>query len=102
MPKFNVAVDHDLKRAVVVEKLKGFSEKVRQASTVELTDVKEDWDEDGNLAFSFKAMGMKISGRLETSDTQVMVAGELPFAAAIFRGAIETQIREKVDEALLG
>ena len=100
MPKFNVSVPHHLNRDDVVARLKGFSDKVRQDAPVELSDVTEEWDQDGNLAFSFKAMGMKIAGSVVTSDQSVIVNGDLPFAAAMFRGTIETQIQEKIKEAL--
>jgi hypothetical protein len=100
MPKFNVSVPHGLPRDQAVDRLKGFSEKVREDTPVELTDVEENWDNDGNLNFSFKAMGMKISGSVVTSDSEVAVNGDLPFAAAMFRGAIENQIKEKIVEAI--
>ena len=100
MPKFNVSVPHQLARTEAVDRLKGFSEKVKDGTPVELTDIEESWDSDGNLQFSFKAMGMKISGAVVTSDSTVDVAGDLPFAAAMFRGAIETQIKDKICEAI--
>ena len=100
MPKFNVSVPHSLERDEAVSRLKGFSEKVREDTPVELTEVYESWDEDGNLQFSFKAMGMKISGSVITSTVEVTVFGDLPFAAVMFRGAIETQIKVKIVEAM--
>ena len=100
MPKFNVVVPHELERQDVVQRLRGFSEKVREDTPVELTDVTESWDDSGNLEFSFKAMGMQISGSLIASNNDVTVDGKLPFAAAMFRGAIETQIADKIREAI--
>jgi len=89
MPKFNVSVDHETPRPDAIAKLKNFSEQIRQDSPVELTDVTENWDTDGNLEFAFKAMGMTISGSVVTSDSQVVVAGKLPFAAVVIRGGGE-------------
>ena len=100
MPKFNVSVPHSMEQQLAVRKLQGFSDKVRESASVELTDVTEEWDDEGNLTFSFKAMGMKISGNMQTNQDHVVVNGDLPFAAAMFRGAIENQIREKICEAL--
>lgn len=100
MPKFNVSVPHSLERSEAVDRLKGFSDKVRSDAAVELTEVEENWDDSGNLKFSFKAMGMKISGSLIASQSDVTVNGELPFAAAMFRGAIESQIKDKIAEAV--
>ena len=45
-------------------------------------------------------MGFKISGTLVTCEQKVTVAGDLPFAALPFRGAIESQIENKVKEAI--
>lgn len=100
MPKFNVSVPHGSSREDVVGKLQGFAETVRAGSAVELTDVVEEWDDEGNLSFSFKAMGMQIAGRMETSNSEVAVSGDLPFAASMFRGTIETKIRETIQDAL--
>jgi len=100
MPKFNVSVDHETPRPDAIAKLKNFSEKVRADSPVELTDISETWDDDGNLQFAFKAMGMTVSGSVVTSDSQVVVAGTLPFAAVPFRGQIEQQIKKQVESAL--
>ncbi|MFK7766419.1 MAG: polyhydroxyalkanoic acid system family protein [Mariniblastus sp.] len=100
MPKFNVEVDHQNTRDDAVEKLRGFSEQILKDAPVEVSDVEEVWDESGKLDFSFKAMGFKISGTMVTSAEKVTVAGNLPFAALPFRGALESQIADKVKEAI--
>lgn len=100
MPNFNVAVEHGLDRQIAIDRLKNFSEKVRQNSPVELTDVQENWDKQGNLEFAFAALGMKISGQLITSESTVTVNGKLPFAAIPFRGQLEKQLSQKIKEAL--
>ena len=89
-----------MQRETVVDRLKGFSEEVRANSPVELSDVQEKWDDAGNLTFSFKAMGLQISGNLTTTDDDVTVKGKLPFAAVPFRGAIESQIESKIKDAI--
>ncbi len=100
MAKFNVSVNHEVQREVAVTKLKGFSDRMREDAPVEVTDVQEDWDDFGNLNFSFKAMGFKISGSMITTEKEITVDGKLPFAALPFRGAIESQIADKVREAI--
>ena len=100
MPSFNVSVPHRLQRDILVARLQGFSEEVRASSPVELTNVQENWDDTGNLKFSFSAMGLDISGSLLTSDSEVTVSGKLPFAAMPFRGAIESQIKAKIEDAI--
>ena len=100
MPKFNVVVNHEHDRDHAVEQLKLFSEVIHDHSPVELSNVTESWDENGNLLFAFTAMGMSISGNMTVEEKQVIIAGKMPLAAAMFRGAIENQIKEKVKEIL--
>lgn len=102
MAKFNVVVDHQTERTQAVTRLKTFSDRIREEAPVEVSEVEEDWDDAGNLSFSFKAMGFTISGSMVTCEDKVTVAGKLPFAALPFRGVIETQIAEKVREAVAG
>ena len=100
MAKFNVVVDHQIQRQQAVESLRTFSDHIRKESPVEVSEVEENWYDSGNLNFSFKAMGFTISGSMVTCDQKVTVAGKMPFAALPFRGAIESQIEEKVKEAI--
>lgn len=100
MPKFNVNVPLEIDRTEAVSKLKTFMEAARKDSPVELTDVEENWDDDGNLNFAFSAMGFRIAGNMVTESEQVLVNGDLPFAALPFRGALETQLATKIREAI--
>lgn len=100
MPKFNVNVPHTIDRTEAITKLRSFMDAARQDSPVELTDVEENWDDDGNLKFAFKAMGFRIAGQMVTEGEQVSVKGDLPFAALPFRGALETQLATKIREAI--
>lgn len=100
MAKFNVVVDHSIKREEAISRLKDFSNQMREEVPIEVTEVVETWDEAGNLVFAFKAMGFKISGSMVTCQESVTIVGNLPFAALPFRGAIESQIAEKVKNAI--
>lgn len=100
MAKFNVVVDHETERDEAVTRLRSFSDTIKKDAPVEVSEVREDWDPNGNLNFSFKAMGFTISGSMVTCDQKVTVDGKLPFAALPFRGAIESQIADKVKEAI--
>ncbi len=100
MPKFNVNVPHEIDRSEAISKLKTFMDAARKDSPVELSDMKEDWDESGNLEFSFSAMGFRIAGQMVTETQLVSVKGILPFAALPFRGALENQLATKIREAI--
>lgn len=100
MPSFKVNVPHEIERTVAVDKLKSFMDAARQDSPVELSDVEEKWDDDGNLQFAFSAMGFRIAGHMKTEGQQVSINGDLPFAALPFRGALENQLATKIREAI--
>lgn len=100
MPKFNVNVPHAIDRTEAISKLKTFMDAARQDSSVELSDIQETWDENGNLKFAFSAMGFRIAGQMVTETQQVQVSGDLPFAALPFRGALENQLASKIREAI--
>ncbi len=101
MAKFNVVVDHQGEREEAVTKLRQLTERMREEIVVEVTEIKETWDDSGNLDFSFKALGFKVSGSMVTCASKVTIMGSLPFAALPFRGAIESQIAEKIREAIV-
>ena len=100
MAKFNVVVQHEIQRELAVTRLRGFADKIRGDTPVEVSELEEVWDENGNLTFSFKALGFKVSGSMVTCESKVTVVGNLPFAALPFRGAIETQIADQVRLAI--
>ena len=100
MAKFNVAVKHGMERQQVVEKLVGFSDQMRATVADQVSNIEESWDEDGNLTFSFTAMGFKVAGNVVTCEEHITVSGKLPFAALPFRGAIEKTIEERLRGAI--
>lgn len=100
MAKFNIAVPHEMERNHAVAKLKNFSDQAKSMAEGQVTDLVEDWDESGNLSFSFKALGFKVSGQMVTCEQQVTVVGDFPFAALPFRGAIESQLKDKIKQAI--
>lgn len=100
MPKFNVNVPHEIDRTEAIEKLKSFMDGAKKDAPVELSEVTESWDDDGNLEFAFSAMGFRIAGQMVTKGREISVTGNLPFAAMPFRGALETQLASKIREAI--
>ena len=64
-----------------------------------VSDLQQEWT-DSTLTFSFRAMGMAVSGTLVVEDAEVTVETELPLAAALFKGLIQQQIREELQRVL--
>jgi len=100
MASFGVKLAHQQSRDTAAEKLRQFSSVVLSDLPTGITDVSEQWNEDGSLGFAFKAMGMQLEGTMIVGEDEVAVDGTMPFAAMPFRGAIESQIKEKLKAAL--
>ena len=100
MPQFFSEVAHELSQDQAKEKLKSFSDQFRADYADQLSDMEESWDDEGNMLFAFKVMGLKIDGRMEVSDSHAKVHGNLPFAAVVFKGQIEKQVQEQLLKAL--
>lgn len=100
MPRFKVSVAHTYSQTVVAEKLRGFADQVRAEHAHQVSQVVEQWDEDGNLDFSFKAFGFAVSGRMQHVAQAVEVHGVLPLAAWPLRGMVEQKIVETVQRII--
>ncbi len=100
MPNFQVEVPHELERNDAAEKLRQFSDNAKSEMPPEISELVENWDDDGNLEFSFKALGMQVSGQMVSLAERIVVSGKIPFAALPFRGMIEKQLVERIQTAL--
>ena len=100
MPKLSISVPHSLSKEEATSRLKGFLERVRSRYGDQVSDLQEQWGESsGN--FSFKTYGFNVKGSVVVFPTEVVVDGDLPFAAMMFKGKVEQTIRENL-ERLLG
>ena len=100
MPKFATEVSHALGVDEARKRLRSFAEQVRNSYQGQVDEMQEDWDDNGNLQFAFSVMGMKIDGSLEIGESTARVNGNLPFAAALFRGKVEQEIKSNLEQAL--
>lgn len=99
MPKSSVTVQHQLGKEEAVSRLKNILASAKEQYGDRISDLKEHWTDNGG-AFSFKAMGFKISGSLVVTDTDATINGEFPWAAKPFQGTIETTLRERAERLL--
>jgi hypothetical protein len=99
MPAFNAAVPHALGQAQALERLKGFVERVRDRYADHVSQMSGAWS-DNVLDFSLTTLGLTIKGSLTVEEAAARVAGQLPLAAAFFRGQIEQQIASELQKAL--
>ncbi|QDV72928.1 polyhydroxyalkanoic acid system family protein [Botrimarina mediterranea] len=99
MPKFNVSVPNPLGREAAIEKLQFFSAKVQEQNADKIKDVEQRWEEN-QMHFGFKTLGLKITGTMTVEDSAVRVDGDVPFAAAMFKGQIASAIEGQLQRLL--
>lgn len=99
MPAFNTEVPNPLGKEAAVTRLKDFMATVAAKFKDQISEMESEWS-DNVLTFAFSSFGFKISGVLTVEDDTVGINGNLPFAAAMFRGKIENDISKELEKAL--
>lgn len=100
MPKFSVTVPHAQSREDATKLLDRFiDEVVLRKFKDSVSDLEQHWEGDA-LTFRFKTFGFQISGKCTVSDKDVVVDGDLPFTAMMFKGKIESSIREQLERLM--
>jgi hypothetical protein len=99
MPKFSVTVPHALSPQEATERLDRFADILREKFKDSVSELEQSWE--GNaLAFRFKTFGIPLSGKVSVGDKQLTVDGDLPFTAMMFKGKIESSIREQLERLM--
>lgn len=95
VPKFHFEIPHSLTAADAKSRLERFVESLSAKFQDKVSDLNQSWN--GNtLAFGFKTFGIKINGDITAKDNQLDVTGEIPFTAMMFKGKIESEVREQL------
>ena len=97
MPRVSIEVPHHLNRDEVVERVRQRTAGARSKFQDQISDFQEQWT-DHHAEFSIKVMGMKTTGTLAVEPEKVNVSLELPFAAMLFRGMIESRVRQEIED----
>lgn len=96
MPKFNVTVPHSLAREEATRRLDQFVQVLQEKFQEQVSDLEQTWEGD-DLNFRFKTYGIQLSGKITVTDDALVMDGELPFTAMMFKGKIESAIREQLE-----
>ena len=99
MPKFNVTVPHAISRAEAVDRLSCFADILREKFKDSVSDLEQKWEGE-TLAFRFKTFGIGLSGKIAVAEKELVVDGDLPFTAMMFKGKIESAIREQLERLM--
>lgn len=99
MPEFNTEISHGLGKEQATEKLKTFLDKVSEKYKDQVSELEGEWA-DNVLNFALTTFGFKIDGVLTVEEDVARLSGKLPFAAAMFKGKIESSIASELEKAL--
>ena len=99
MPAFNMSVPHNLLPEEAMRRIKNVIRELQNQYSDKISNVQESWT--GNSGnFSFDVMGFSLSGTLDVTPKTVELDGKIPMSAMLFKGKIESLIREKMSELL--
>ena len=96
MPKLDLEIPHQLSADEAKARLTQFTEALQSKFQDQVSDLEQSW-EGNDLIFGFKTFGIKIEGKISSLDNKLVLDGELPFAAMMFKGKIESEIREQLE-----
>ena len=99
MPRFSLKVPHALSQNEAVERLKSETKRFLGGDQSLVSDLNYDWEETA-ASFSFKVMGFNVDGTAAVQPADVDIRANIPLAAIMFKGTIESTLREKLAEIL--
>jgi hypothetical protein len=95
VPKFHFEVPHTLTADEAKSRLERFVESLQSKFADKVSDLDQGWN-GSTLNFGFKTFGIKITGDVTPRDNVIDVNGEIPFTAMMFKGKIESEVREQL------
>ena len=99
MPQFTISVPHDLGKEEAAERVRHVLEKVTDRFGDQVKNLEQSWEGD-TLQFSFRTFGINVSGQGVATDSSVDVTVNLPITAMMFKGKIESGLREQLTRML--
>jgi hypothetical protein len=100
MPHLSVTQKHNLSLDEATERLKKKRTEIQEKQTYTITDLKEVWTSPHTLDFAFKILGFSITGTVASQPSAVTITVDLPFAAMMLQGTIESQVRQELAKVL--
>lgn len=99
MPNINVSVPHQLSQDEALRRIQAYIAKLKVQYADTISDLDENWN--GYVgSFSASGMGQTITGNVFVNLSEVSVEVTLPFVAMLFKGKIESGIREHLGRLL--
>ncbi len=101
MPKLSITVPHSLGQAEAARRVAGLMDAISKKYADQIKITEQNFGENSGT-FAFKTMGMTVSGKAQIEEASVTIDCDLPFAAVMFKGRIEKEIRETLEKILKG
>jgi hypothetical protein len=99
MPSLKLEFPHNLGQQEAIDRLKTLLTKVKNKYQDQVSDLQESWT-DNTLTFGFSTYGFKIGGNVVVEPDEVKLDGQIPFAAMMFKGKIESALRDQLAKEL--
>ena len=99
MPKLQLDIAHALGQEEASRRLKEKFAAAQAEYQGQVSNFRQEW-RDHTFSFGFHALGMAVTGTVAVEEARVNLVAQLPLAAAFFKGAIESRLREEVDTLL--
>ena len=100
MSLLTVTVQHQLGQEEATRRLKVKKDEIQNKHTYTVTDLRENWTSPHSMDFGFKVLGFSLTGSVTSAEDVATIAVELPIAAMIMRGTIESEIRKELTQVL--
>jgi hypothetical protein len=101
MPQFTVTVPHQMTQSEATERVQALVDRIVQSQGGQVEVFEQTWS-DNELRFGFKTFGVRLTGTMTVGPQDVRVVGDLPFAAMLFKGKIESGIEQQLQKMLGG
>src|SRR5687768_5684952 len=99
MPALKMSFPHQLGRQAAQDRVVDRLAKLKERHGGKFNITQETWVENV-LDFVFSTYGMQIKGKVTVDDNEVKLDGQIPFAAMMFKGKIEQELRDQMTRLL--
>ena len=99
MTRFETVVGHSLPEDEAIRRIKNELAGLKTQFEGKISGLEESWE--GNTCkFSLSIKGFSGSGTMIVKQSEIEIAGELPFFTVVFKKQIELTIRDKLGKLL--
>ncbi|MDR2641621.1 MAG: polyhydroxyalkanoic acid system family protein [Planctomycetaceae bacterium] len=100
MPRLDITFQHNLDKDEATKRLQIKEAEIKEKHIYTVTDLKETWTSPNTMEFSFKIYGFSLNGSVQSLEKAVQIVIDLPVAAMLFRGTIESEIKKELAQVL--